>query len=54
MLAKTKTKGKTRQSLKFQNKQSPKGGNLNDSFINTVQQLHNHLSVSIIKYQKGN
>ena len=27
--------------------------NLNDSLINTVQQLHHHLSVLIIKIQKG-
>ena len=27
--------------------------NLNDSLINTKQQLHHHLSVLIIKIQKG-
>ena len=40
--------------LSIFNYESLKERNLNDSLINTVQQLHNHLSVSIIKVQKGN
>ena len=78
-MAKTKTKGKTRQSFKFLNNKvqkgeilmiaslthcnshviiyqfqlskSKKGRNLHDSLVNTVQQLHNHLSASAMKVQ---
>ena len=30
-----------------------KGRSLHDSLINTMQQLHHHLSVSVIKVRKG-
>ena len=35
------------------NSEITKKRNLNDSLINTVQQIYHHLSVSIIKIQKG-
>ena len=35
------------------NSEITKKRNLNDSLINTVQQIYHHLSVTIIKVQKG-
>ena len=51
-MAKTK-KEKLGNHLNSNFQKSPKRRNLNDSLINTVQQLCNHLSVLIIKVQKG-